>query len=168
MFVINCCFFPLSSFSKATKYICSSCRSSCQSTTFCHYTLSVLLTLFCTQNELFVGIRLISMKKKGKSLIFITYLIPLSLKRLQAVACFSSKLLGLDTSATYKKINNVVNPGGKRGDCFKSQGEWIMFSLHNKKLLLDMPRAFIDQNSLDFKFVPKNYLTIKGDSFQLW
>lgn len=102
MFVINCCFFPLSSFSKATKYICSSCNSSCQSTTFCHYTLSVLLTLFCTQNELFVGIRLISMKKKGKSLIFITYLIPLSLKRLQAVACFSSKLLGLDTSATYK------------------------------------------------------------------
>lgn len=43
-----------------------------------------------------------------------------------------------------------------------------MFSLHNKKLVLVIPRAFIDQNSLDFKFVPKNYLTIKDDSFQLW
>lgn len=165
MFVINCCFFPLSSFSKATKYICSSCNSSCQSTTFCHYTLSVLLTLFCTQNELFVGIRLISMKKKGKSLIFITYLIPLSLKRLQAVACF---LQSYWDWTHLQPTNNVVNPEGKRGDCFKSQGEWIMFSLHNKKLLLVIPRAFIDQNSLDFKFVPKNYLTIKGDSFQLW
>lgn len=122
MFVINCCFFPLYSFSKATKYISPSCSSSCPSTTFCHYTLSVLLTLFCTQNELFVGMRLISMKKKGKSLILITYLIPWSLKRLQAVACFSSKLLGWTHLQPTR--NNVVNPGRKRRDCFKSQGEW--------------------------------------------
>ena len=121
MFVINCCFFPLYSFSKATKYISPSCSSSCPSTTFCHYTLSVLLTLFCTQNELFVGMRLISMKKKGKSLILITYLIPWSLKRLQAVACFSSKLLGWTHLQPTR--NNVVNPGRKRRDCFKSQGE---------------------------------------------
>lgn len=132
-------FFPLSSFSKATKYTSPSCSSSCQSTTFSHYTLSVLLTLFCSQNELLVGIRLISMKKKGKSLIFITILSLCLLKDCKQTLVFLQSYWGLTLLQSTR--NNVVNPGGKRRDCFKSQGEWIMFSLYNEKLQLVMPRA---------------------------
>lgn len=125
-------FFPLSSFSKATKYTSPSCSSSCQSTTFSHYTLSVLLTLFCSQNELLVGIRLISMKKKGKSLIFITILSLCLLKDCKQTLVFHESFWGWTHLQPTR--NNVVNPGGKRRDCFKSQGEWIMFSVHNEKL----------------------------------
>lgn len=132
-------FFPLSSFSKATKYTSPSCSSSCQSTTFSHYTLSVLLTLFCSQNELLVGIRLISMKKKGKSLIFITILSLCLLKDCKQTLVFHESFWGWTHLQPTR--NNVVNPGGKRRDCFKSQGEWIMFSLYNEKLQLVMPRA---------------------------